>query len=153
MSSAQAAQAQVITFVPLLHSHLVPYLAAIHASCITHDRTIATFLPPLSHDKLLTWWKQRIAEIADGTRIIYLLLREPDPAAAITTAVAGPEPRGPDLVGVVMLHMPYSETGSFRGVVEKLLVHKSYRGQGGARVLMGALEREASILGRTMLVS
>ena len=137
-------QSQVIALIPSLHSHLVPYLAAIHASCITHDRTIATFLPPLSHDKLLSWWKQRIAEIAEGTRIIYLLLRNMDPNIG---------PRGPDLMGVVMLYMPYSETGSFRGIVEKLLVHKSYRGHGGARALISALEVEASSLGRTMLVS
>jgi GNAT superfamily N-acetyltransferase len=56
-------------------------------------------------------------------------------------------------VGVVMLSMPSSETGPFRGVVEKLLVHKAFRGRGGARTLISALEAEATKRGRTILVS
>lgn len=134
----------VVPFNPKQHSHLTPYLAAIHASVITHDRTIATFLPPLSHEKLLTWWKERIAEINDGKRLMWLLLSEVDPSE---------RPKGPEVMGVVMLGMPYSETGSFRGIVEKLLVHKNFRGRGGARALMAALEGEAATLGRTTLVS
>ncbi|KAF7558734.1 hypothetical protein G7046_g5429 [Stylonectria norvegica] len=126
------------------HSHLIPYLAAIHASCITHDRTIATFLPPLSHEKLLAWWKERIAEANDGRRVIFLLLNpnESEPASP---------PKGSDLMGVAMLSMPYSETGAFRGVVEKVLVHQSFRGRGGARTLMVALEAEAISRGRTII--
>ena len=133
----------VALFSPPQHSHLIPYLAAIHASCITHDRTIATFLPPLSHEKLLTWWKERIAEVNDGKRLIFILLNQSEP---------GSRPKGPDVMGVVMLSMPYSETGPFRGTVEKLLVHKSFRGRGGARTLINALEVEAAKRGRTTLV-
>lgn len=126
------------------HSHLTPYLAAIHASCITHDRTIATFLPPLSHEKLLAWWKERIAEVKEGTRLIFLLASEVE---------AGVRLKGPEVMGVVMLSLPTSETGPFRCIVEKLLIHKSFRGRGGGRALMDALEKEASSRGRTMLVS
>lgn len=134
----------IALFSPTEHSHLIPYLAAIHASCITHDRTIATFLPPLSHEKLLAWWKERIAEVNDGRRLIFILLNESEPGARA---------KGPELMGVVMLSMPASETGPFRGLVEKLLVHKSFRGRGGARSLMNALEAEATKRGRTLLVS
>jgi GNAT superfamily N-acetyltransferase len=133
----------VALFSPGQHGHLIPYLAAIHASCITHDRTIAEFLPPLSHEKLLAWWKERIAEVADGKRLIFILLNETEP---------GVRPKGSDVVGVVMLSMPSSETGPFRGVVEKLLVHKAFRGRGGARTLMSALETEATKRGRTILL-
>lgn len=133
----------VIPFDISLHSHLTPYLAAIHASCITHDHTIATFLLPLSHEKLLSWWKERIAETNDGRRLMLLLVSEMDPGGRI---------KGPELIGVVMLWMPYSETGSFRGYVEKLLIHKHHRGKGGARALMSALETEALNRGRTLLV-
>ena len=56
-------------------------------------------------------------------------------------------------MGVVMLYMPPSETGPFRCMVEKLLIRKTFRGRGGARVLMGALEAEALNRQRTMLVS
>ncbi|QPC79515.1 hypothetical protein HYE68_010267 [Fusarium pseudograminearum] len=133
----------VAIFSPGQHGHLIPYLAAIHASCITHDRTIADFLPPLSHEKLLTWWKERIAEVADGKRLIFILLNQTEP---------GVRPKGPDVVGVVMLSMPSSETGPFRGVVEKLFVTKAYRRRGGAKTLMSTLESEATKRGRTILL-
>lgn len=133
----------VILFDSSRHSHLTPYLAAIHASCITHDRTIATFLPPLSHEKLLSWWKERISETTNGTRLIFLLLSHSD--------VSDP-PKGPELMGVVMLTMSPAETGSFRANVDKLLVHKNFRGRGGAKALMKALETEAESRGRKLLV-
>lgn len=133
----------VLAFDPKAHGHLTPYLAAMHASSITHDRAMATFLPPLSHEKLLAWWKERIAEVNDGRRLIWILVSELDDAG---------RPRGPDVMGVVMLAMPCSETGSFRGVVEQLLVHKLFRGQGGARALVDALESDAAKVGRTTLV-
>ncbi|PON29577.1 hypothetical protein TGAM01_v201826 [Trichoderma gamsii] len=116
----------IVPFELSAHSHLVPYLAALHASCITHDHTIATFLLPLSHEKLLAWWKERIGETNGEKRVMLLLVSDLDPNGAI---------RGPEIKGVVMLWMPYSETGSFRGFVENLLVHKSHRGKGGAKLL------------------
>jgi hypothetical protein len=131
----------VIQFSPTQHSHLVAYLAALHAGCITHDRTVATFLPPLSHEKLLTWWKERIAEVVNGTRVIHILVKN-----------ASVRPSGADLVGVVMLSMPFSETGKARGIVEKLLVHQGHRGKGAARVLLAAVEADALQRGRTLLV-
>lgn len=135
--------ASVVYFDAKDHAHITPYLAAIHASCITHDRTIATFLPPLSHEKLLGWWKERIAEVSDDSRVILLLVNELEASGRV---------KGPEIMGVAMLHMPQSETGPFRGTVEKLLVHKSFRGRGGARLLINALEEEAVKRQRTLLV-
>ena len=137
------AQGLFLSFAPGQHSHLIPYLAAIHASCITHDRTIATFLPPLSHEKLLAWWKERIAEINEGRRVIHVLVNDLEP---------GGRPKGPDVTGVILLFLPSSETGASRGVVEELLVHKNFRGKGVATTLMNALESEALRRGRTLLV-
>lgn len=133
----------IIPFDVSVHSHLIPYLAALHASCITHDHTIATFLLPLSHEKLLAWWKNRIGETNDEKRVMLLLVSDLDPNGPI---------RGPEIKGVVMLWMPYSETGSFRGFVENLLVHKTHRGKGGAKALMNAIEAQALNRGRTLLV-
>ncbi|KAH8911490.1 acetyltransferase [Coniochaeta sp. PMI_546] len=124
------------------HAQLVPYLAALHASCITHDRMIGTFLPPLHHEKLLSWWKERIAEVNAGTRVIVVLLTESQPGARA---------KGTDLMGVAMLSMPESETGPFRGYVEKVLVSNKYRGHGGARALLNTIEAEALKQGRTLL--
>lgn len=137
------ASASSYVFSSAEHAHLTPYLAALHASCVTHDHMMGTFLPPLNHEKLLAWWKDRIAEANAGTRLILLLLSESAP---------GTRAKGPELVGVVMLGMPASETGPFRAHVEDLLVSPRYRRRGGARALMAAVEAEAAARGRTLLV-
>lgn len=126
------------------HAHLIPYLAALQGQCITQDRMIGTFLPPLNHDKLLVWWREKIAEANAGTRTIFILLEESDP---------GSKAKGNELVGAVMLGMPKSETSPFRAHVESLLIHTRYRKRGGARQLMAVLHTEASQKGKTLLVS
>jgi GNAT superfamily N-acetyltransferase len=131
-------------FSPADHSHLVPYLAALHGSCITHDHMIGTFLPPLHHEKLLAWWKDRISEVNAGTRVIVILLNESHP---------GSKAKGDELIGVAMLGMPESETSPFRGSVEKVLISNKFRGHGGARALMSTIEAEALNRGRTLLAS
>jgi ribosomal protein S18 acetylase RimI-like enzyme len=131
-------------FTPAAHTQLIPYLAALQASCISQDGYIATFLPPLSHEKLLAWWRDRIAEVNNGTRVILLLLDESAP---------GTRARGGELVGVVMLAMPETETGPFRAYIEDLLVATRFRRRGAAKMLLSAVEMEAVQKGKTLLVS
>ena len=131
------------TFSPDQHGHLVPYMAALHASCITLDHMVGPFLPPLTNEKLLPWWKERIAEAAGATRIIVLLLPETKP---------GKKPLGTDLRGIAMLKLAETETGSFRGHIDAVLVDRRHRRQGGARSLVAALEYEAAKKGRSLLV-
>lgn len=126
------------------HAHLTPYLAGLHAQCITSDKLIATFLPPLSHEKLLAWWKDRIAEATAGTRVIIMLL---------LGSQSGTKVSGDSLVGVAMLAMPHSETSPFRASVESLLVSTKYRRRHGATALLGFVEQQAIIKGKTLLVS
>ena len=64
----------------------------------------------------------------------------------------GSESRGA-VAGVVMLSKPVSQTGPFRGIVEKLFVAPSWRRKGVAKLLMRKLEEVARRDGRTMLVS
>lgn len=125
-------------------THLIPYLAAIHANCITADHSIVTFLPPLDQDKLLKFWKDVIADIREGKRFMVLLFDESE---------SHPPQSGLQLMGAVTLSVPYSETGPFRGWVEKLVVSPKFRRRGGATALMKALEAEAVRRGRTLLVS
>lgn len=131
------------TFTQEQHGHLVPYIAALHASCITLDHMVGPFLPPLTNEKLLPWWKERIAESAKGTRIIVLLLPETGP---------GKKAAGTDLRGLAMLKLSETETGSFRGHIDAVLVDRRHRRQGGARSLVAALEYEAAKKGRSLLV-
>jgi GNAT superfamily N-acetyltransferase len=125
------------------HGHLVPYIAALHASCITLDHMVGPFLPPLTNEKLLPWWKERLAEANNGTRIIVLLLPE---------LSLGKKPQGTDLRGLAMLKLSESETGSFRGHIDAVLVDRRHRRQGGAKALVAALEYEAAKRGRSLLV-
>lgn len=135
--------AQATLFDPAVHSHLTPYLAGLQAQCITSDLMIGSFLPPLRNDKLLNWWKDRIAETRAGTRVIILLLNEAEPGAKV---------RGEDLVGVAMLATPHSETSPFRARVESLLVATKYRRRGGSVALMNAIHGQATLKGKTLLV-
>ncbi|KUI57468.1 Acetyltransferase [Cytospora mali] len=136
--------AKAYLFDPVAHAHLTPWLAGLQAQCITHDRMIGFFMTPLSNEKLLAWWKDRIAETKVGTRIIIILLNESDP---------GSKAKGDELVGVVMLAMPHSETSPFRARVESLLISTKYRKRGGAVVLMKALHIEANRKGKTLLMT
>ncbi|ROW04425.1 hypothetical protein VMCG_04986 [Cytospora schulzeri] len=131
-------------FDPVAHAHLTPWLAGLQAQCITHDRMVGFFMTPLSNEKLLAWWKDRIAEAKVGTRVIIILLNESDPGA---------KAKGEELVGVVMLDMPHSETSPFRARVECLLVSIKYRNKGGAVALMKALHGEAVRKGKTLLMA
>ncbi|KAK1752126.1 hypothetical protein QBC47DRAFT_66770 [Echria macrotheca] len=125
------------------HGHLIPYIAALHASCILVDQMVGPFLPPLTNEKLLPWWKERIAEANQGTRVIVLLLPE---------VPLGKKAQGTDLRGLAMLKLSESETGSFRGHIDAVLVSQKHRLQGGARALVTALENEAAKRGRTLLL-
>ncbi len=142
-SYGKMATSMTYIYSPEQHSGLLPWIAALHASCITMDHMVGPFLPPLTNEKLLPWWRERIAEAVKGTRVIVLLLPETTP---------GRKPAGTDLRGVAMLKLSESETGSFRGQIDAVLVNQKYRRQGGAKQLVEALEYEAAKRGRNLLV-
>ncbi|KAJ7483538.1 acetyltransferase [Mycena latifolia] len=121
------------------HVALIPSFADIHIACIETDHTIATFTPPLKRDVIIDWWKERIADAVDGKRIILMALAE--------------DPDGQQqLAGYVILFRPLTETGQFRGIVEKLLVSPNFRRRGIARNLMEKLEEVAKIHGQNLLM-
>ena len=57
-----------------------------------------------------------------------------------------------EVAGYVCLMMPATETGPFRGEVNKLMVSPKHRRKGVARRVMQGLERVARERGRDMLV-
>lgn len=138
---------QTSVFHPEHHAHLIPYMAAIYASGINIDRTtaIGPFLPPLSLERLLIWWKDRIAEHQARTRIIILLLPPSENA--------NQKPKGEDLRGIAMVELDQSQAGDFRGVIDLLIVGQKFRRQGGGRSLIQACEYESARKGRSLLVS
>lgn len=122
-------------FDPQLDSHHLPSIALLHESCITTDHTLATFLPPLSHTKILASWKTWSDEVASGHRVVVLQLGPND-----------------EVAGVVSLYMPETETGRHRGEIGRLLVSPDFRKRGLARELMRAVEGLARERGKWMVV-
>lgn len=122
---------------PQTDNHHLSSIAHLHAACITQDNTLATFLPPLSHDKILASWTAWSDEVLAGSRVIILQLNSDESAVA----------------GVVSLYMPDTETGKHRSEVGRLLVSPDYRKRGLARELMRVLEQVARNRGRWMVVS
>jgi GNAT superfamily N-acetyltransferase len=126
----------------------------IHASCIEHDHTEATFLPPLSYSTILQWWHERFEDVIQGRRYLWVELQ---PVSSRRAELESPFPDNqqkpitleshPDetfeVAGLVALSKPTSQTGAFRGEVEKLLVSPNHRQKGIAKRLMAELERLA----------
>lgn len=88
--------------------------------------------------KLLAYWQSRSEDVKRGLRFIVLQLTDLE---------------GAEVAGYVCLYMPPSETGPFRGEVEKLMVSPDHRFKGVARRVMGKLESEAVERGRWLMVS
>lgn len=89
-------------------------MVEIHIACSESDGTIATFLPPWDRPKMVTWYKKLSDEITEERRAIILQYLEDSEGQT-------------KLAGFVMLAMPLTETGPFRGSVEKLLVSPNFR--------------------------
>ncbi|KAJ7113272.1 hypothetical protein C8R43DRAFT_1138698 [Mycena crocata] len=51
---------------------LIPDFSDTHIACIETDHTIANFIPPLNRDAILDWWKERAAEAARGSVVIFM---------------------------------------------------------------------------------
>lgn len=116
---------------------LISSIAELHMTCIRHDHTMATFLPPLDRHRIGLWWRSLVDEVGRGTRdILVILLNHPTD----------------EVIGVVSLAKPASETGAMRGLVEKLFVHPHHRGRGLSRVLMRELESLARSHRRWLLL-
>jgi ribosomal protein S18 acetylase RimI-like enzyme len=136
----------VAPFDPARHHKLIPYMAALHAAGITGEGPLSTFAPPITLERRLKWWHARIAEMAAGERVIFLL---------IEWGANPSDPPGELLAGLVMLSLRSglpSETGPHRAVVETLLVAAKYRRRGGAKLLMRELEAEALRRGKYLLL-
>ncbi|ETI21605.1 hypothetical protein G647_07952 [Cladophialophora carrionii CBS 160.54] len=156
-------------------SSLIDGIVHLHAACILHDHTLATFLPPLSHSQLYQWWEKRLEEVTARERHIIVSVsnvadRTTNHDLTAPWAAEGrswpvvlrvPTDRDGDgdaqataleISGVVSLETPFSQTGPFRGEVQKLFVHPMHRRRGIARKLMARLETVALDHGRWNLM-
>jgi len=132
---------EAILYDPALHAHLIPSLVSVHAACITQPtHTVATFLPPLDQSVMQKWWEDRTKEVVNGSRHI------------IMQATANPATAEEEVVGVVMLDKPQSQTVPHTAWVEKLLVLPDWRRKGVTKRMMLKLEEVARKEKRMLLV-
>src|SRR5207253_121837 len=92
------------------------------------------FMPPIDQGQAHAYWREVIAAMRDGHRI--LLVAAEDHL----------------IQGSVQLALETRPNGNHRAEVMKLFVHRRARRRGLARTLMTEVESTARALGRTLLV-
>lgn len=93
-----------------------------------------SFIAPMTQDAADAFWQGVAADVARGTRLVFV------------TQVDG------RVAGCVHLAVATQPNGTHRAEIQKLLVHSAYRRQGLATALMAAAEAEAQRIGRTLIV-
>ncbi|RMY47915.1 hypothetical protein D0865_08396 [Hortaea werneckii] len=123
-----------VLFEPSRHQAMVDQLAAIHrrntGNLLTRRERNS------GHNQNNQKWSERSEQVTKGAREIIVQFTDPTQS---------------EVAGFVSLDMPFSETGPFRGMVEKMLVSPRHRYKGVARRVMAELERVAIERGRTVL--
>ena len=108
-------------------------LAAILHDCVAGGASVS-YMEPFTHDDARRAFEGFAAEAEQGRRLLL---------AAFTDG---------DLVGTVQVILALPPNQPHRAEIAKLLVHRSARGRGIARLLMERAEAEARAEGKTLLV-
>lgn len=115
---------------PGQHESVLPGLADLLVDSVDGGASVG-FLRGLTGARALGWWRTFLAD-------------------ASTTVWVARDAGG--VAGVVGLRPALQESAPHRADVRMLLVHRRLRGQGVARALLAAVEREAALHGRRLLV-
>ncbi len=108
-------------------------LAAVLVDCVEGGASVS-YMAPFTHDDARRAFEGWMAESEQGRRLI------------LAAFVNG------ELVGTVQVILVLPPNQPHRGEIAKLLVHRSARRRGIARLLMEHAEREARAEGKTLLV-
>jgi len=111
----------------------IPELCEVLTDCVNGGASVG-FMQPYTNADAEPYWQNVVDAVASGTTL--LLVAELDGRSVGTVQVGAAQ----------MPNQPH------RGDLKKLLVHRSARGKGLARLLMDAAEREAAARGKTILV-
>jgi len=111
----------------------IDQLAALLIDAVDSGASVG-FMPPLSGAEALAYWREVIAAMRAGNRV---LLVASD---------------GDRVQGSVQLALETRANGDHRAEVMKIFVHRSARRRGLAKALMGEVESTARRSGRTLLV-
>jgi GNAT superfamily N-acetyltransferase len=111
----------------------IPELCEVLTDCVNGGASVG-FMQPYTNADAEPYWQDVVDAVASGTTL--LLVAELDGRS----------------VGSVQVGAAQMPNQPHRGDLKKLLVHRSARGKGLARLLMDAAEREAAARGKTILV-
>ncbi|KAI5829547.1 acyl-CoA N-acyltransferase [Schizophyllum commune Tattone D] len=135
---------EILTYDHAKHQYVLTAFGDIHVSCMEHDTTVAT---------ILTYGREKATKIyrAPQPLEIHKSTSQTGRCTMIFGMASVEDGRPPEVVGYVTLVKPDTETGQFRGSVQKLMVSPRYRKKGAARALMDKIEEIAEAEGRTYL--
>lgn len=108
-------------------------LSALLTDCVDAGASIG-YLPPLSNDLAVLYWREVAATVNAGTRVLLVAKN------------------GKTLAGSVQLSLCTKQNGLHRAEVEKLMVHTNYRRKGVGRTLLNAIEQIAVSGSRRLIV-
>jgi ribosomal protein S18 acetylase RimI-like enzyme len=97
---------------------------------VVEDGASIGFLPPQGTDDAIEYWQEVI-----------------QPGVIVWIAI-----KNDKIIGTVQLHLAMKQNASHRAKVAKLMVHRSYRRNGIAQLLMQTIENTARTEGRSLLV-
>src|SRR5262249_23769875 len=112
---------------------ILPQLTTLLQDAVDSGASVG-FLPPLASEVAEDYWAGALREVDQGARIL------------LVACEAG------EIMGAVQLELATRQNAIHRAEVQKLFVHRRFRNQGIARLLMGAVESAAREAGRTLLV-
>jgi GNAT superfamily N-acetyltransferase len=108
-------------------------LAAVLHDCVAGGASVS-YMAPFSHEQARSAFEEFAAEVERGRRLLLAAFADGD------------------LVGTVQVILALPPNQPHRAEIAKLLVHRSARGRGIARLLMERAEAEARAEGKTLLV-
>ncbi|ANL45036.1 GCN5-related N-acetyltransferase protein [Rhizobium phaseoli] len=111
----------------------IPALSQVLADCVAGGASVG-FMQPYTAEDAESYWCDVADAVAAGGNLL------------LVAELAG------SIVGTVQVGAAQMPNQPHRGDLKKLLVHRSARGRGLARLLMEAAEREARKRGKTLLV-
>ncbi|MFS8046688.1 N-acetyltransferase family protein [Rhizobium sp. BR 314] len=108
-------------------------LCEVLADCVNGGASVG-FMQPYEQADALPYWQGVADSVESGATLLFVAVIEDR------------------VVGTVQVGAAQMPNQPHRGDLKKLLVHRSARGNGLARLLMDAAEREAARIGKTLLV-
>ncbi len=120
---------------PEAYAAAIPELAELLLDAVAGGASV-NFVAGVTLDEAAEWWRERAAQVADGT----------------ITAFVARAAEGGRIVGSTLLIRSRNTNAPHRAAVGKVIVHRSARRRGLGRSLMLAAESQARTDGRWLLI-